>query len=109
MAISCNTSTAEETQKRLPKAYVIKAFNTVFASNQSTGKIGSEKLTAFIAGDNVKAKDTVAQLARDIGFEPLDCGPLKAARCLDAMAIMIISLAYKSGHGTKIGYKLVKT
>ena len=109
LAISCNTSTAEETQRKLPKAYVVKAFNTVFASNQSTGKLGAEQLTAFIAGDNVKAKETVGQLAKDIGFEPLDCGPLRVARCLDAMAIMIINLAYKNGHGPKIGYKLVKT
>jgi len=109
LAISCETSTAEETQKRLPKAHVVKAFNTVFAGNQSTGKIGREQLTAFIAGNNLKAKDTVAQLARDIGFSPVDCGPLKAARYLDAMAIMIIDLAYKQGHGAKIGYTLVKS
>lgn len=108
LAISCETSTAEETQKLLPKAHVVKAFNTVFAGNQSTGKIGTEQLTAFIAGDNLKAKDTVAQLARDIGFFPIDCGPLKSARYLDAMGIMIIDLAYKYGHGAKIGYKLVK-
>ena len=108
LAISCSTSTAEETQKKLPKAHVVKAFNTVFAGNQSTGKIKGEQLTAFIAGDDLKAKDTVAQLTRDIGFDPVDCGPLEAARYLDAMGIMIINLAYKYGHGSKIGYKLVK-
>jgi hypothetical protein len=108
LGISCTTSSAEETQKKLPKAHVVKAFNTVFAQNQSTGKAGKEQLTAFIAGDDLEAKQTVAQLARDIGFDPLDCGPLKAARYLEAMAIMIISLAYNYGMGAKIGYKLVK-
>ena len=108
LGISCTTSTAEETQKKLPKAHVVKAFNTVFAQNQSTGKVGNEQLTAFIAGDDLKAKQTVAQLTRDIGFEPVDCGPLKAARYLEAMGIMIINLAYNYGMGTKIGYKLVK-
>ena len=108
LGISCTTSTAEETQKKLPKARVVKAFNTVFAQNQGTGKVGNEQLTAFIAGDDLKAKQTVAQLTRDIGFDPLDCGPLKAARYLDAMAIMIINLAYSYGMGPKIGYKLVK-
>ena len=73
LGISCTTSTAEETQKKLPKARVVKAFNTVFASNQNTGKIGREQLTAFIAGDDSKAKQTVAQLTRDIGFDPVDC------------------------------------
>ena len=109
LGISCTTSTAEETQKTLPKARVVKAFNTVFAQNQSTGKVGKEQITAFIAGDDLKAKQTVAQLSRDIGFDPVDCGPLKTARYLEAMAIMIINLAYMYGMGPKIGYKLVKT
>jgi predicted dinucleotide-binding enzyme len=108
LAISCTTSSAEETQKKLPKAHVVKAFNTVFAPNQSIGKVGDEQLTAFIAGDDLKAKQTVAELTRDIGFDPVDCGPLKAARYLEAMGIMIINLGYSYGMGTKIGYKLVK-
>ena len=108
LGISCTTSTAEETQKKLPRARVVKAFNTVFAQNQSTGKVGDEQLTAFIASDDLKAKQTVAQLTRDIGFEPVDCGPLKASRYLEAMGIMIINLAYNYGMGPKIGYKLIK-
>ncbi|MGO8805201.1 MAG: NADPH-dependent F420 reductase [Candidatus Bathyarchaeia archaeon] len=108
LGISCTTSTGEETQKKLPKARVVKAFNTVFAGNQSTGKVGQEQLSAFIAGDDAKAKQTVAELTRDIGFDPVDCGPLKAARYLDAMGIMIIQLAYSYGMGAKIGYRLVK-
>jgi len=108
LGITCTTSTAEETQKKLPKAYVVKAFNTVFAPNQSTAKVGGEQLTAFIAGDDVKAKQTVAQLTRDIGYDPVDCGPLKAARYLEAMGILIINLAYTYGMGNKMGYKLVK-
>jgi len=106
--INCTTSTAEETQKKLPKAKVVKAFNTVFAQNQSTAKVGTEQLTAFIAGDDLKAKQTVAQLTKDIGFDPVDCGPLKAARNLEAMGNLIINLAYNYGMGSKIGYKLVK-
>ncbi len=108
LGIACTTSTAEETQKKLPKAHVVKAFNTVFAPNQSTGRIAGEQLTAFLAGDNLKAKQTVAQLTKDIGFDPVDCGPLKAARNLEAMGNLIINLAYKYGMGNKMGYKLVK-
>ena len=108
LGINCSTSTAEETQKKLPKAQVVKAFNTVFAANQSTGKLSREQLTAFIAGNDLKAKKIVAQLTLDIGFDPVDCGPLIASRYLEAMAIMIINLGYTYGMGTKIGYKLVK-
>jgi 8-hydroxy-5-deazaflavin:NADPH oxidoreductase len=108
LAISCTTSTAEETQRKLPKAHVVKAFNTVFAKNQSTAKVGNEKLTAFMAGDDVTAKKTVAKLTGDMGFDPVDCGPLKNARYLEAMGNLIINLAYSYGMGVNIGYKLTK-
>lgn len=108
LGINCNTSTAEQTQQKLPKAHVVKAFNTVFAPNQSTAKLDGEQLTAFYAGDDAGAKQTVAQLTRDMGFDPIDCGPLRNARYLEAMGILIINLAFKFGMGNTIGYKLVK-
>jgi predicted dinucleotide-binding enzyme len=56
LALGFSTSAAEELQKMLPKAYLVKAFNTVFAQNQSTGKIGNERLTLFVAADNDQAR-----------------------------------------------------
>ena len=108
LAIGFSTSAAEELQKRLPKARVVKAFNTVFAPNQSTGRVGTEQLTLFVAGDDAKAKQTVMQFGRDIGFDPVDVGPLRSARYLEPMALLLINLGYGLGMGTKIGYKLVK-
>ena len=108
LAVGFTTSAAEKIQKMLPKAHVVKAFNTVFAQNQSTGKIGSEQLTLFVVGDDSEAKQTVMQLGADIGFEPVDGGPLKAARYLEPMGIFMISLGYVLGMGTGIGFKLVK-
>jgi 8-hydroxy-5-deazaflavin:NADPH oxidoreductase len=108
LALGFSTSGAEETQKMLPKSHVVKAFNTVFAQNQSTGKVGKETLTLFVAGDNSKAKQSAMQLGRDIGFESVDAGPLKTARFLEPMAMLIISLGYGLGMGTCIGYRLAK-
>ena len=108
LAIGCTTSAAEELQMKLPKARVAKAFNTVFARNQSTGKLGGEQLTLFVASDDTKAKQTVMQLGRDIGFDPVDAGPLRSARYLEPMAVLLINLGYVLGMGAKIGYKLVK-
>ena len=108
LAVGFTTSAAEELQKLLPKSLVVKAFNTVFSQNQSTGRLGKEQLTAFIAGDNKKAKQRVMELSRDIGFEPVDVGPLRTARYLEPMALMIIGLAYILKMGTKMGFKLVK-
>jgi predicted dinucleotide-binding enzyme len=109
LRVGFDTSAAEEWQKLLPKARIVKAFNTVFAANQSTGKLGKDELTAFIAGDDDKAKQLVMKLANDIGFDPVDAGSLRSARYLEPMAIMIIGLAYKLNMGTKIGFKLLKS
>jgi predicted dinucleotide-binding enzyme len=108
LAIGFSTSAAEELQKKLPKARVVKAFNTVFAANQSKGKVGTEQITLFVAGDDAKAKQTIMQLVRDVGFDPADAGPLRSARYLEPMAMLLINLGYGLGLGTKIGYKLVK-
>lgn len=108
LAVGFSTSAAEEIQKKLPKASVVKAFNTVFAQNQSAGRIGNEQLTLFVASDDAKAKRTVMQLGQDIGFDAVDAGPLKSARYLEPMGMLMINLGYELGMGTKIGYKLVK-
>ena len=109
LAIGFTTSAAEEIQKMLPKAHVVKAFNTVFAQNQSTGRIGNEKLTLFVAGDDKRAKQTVMQLGADIGFDPVDAGPLKSARYLEPMAMLIIDLGYELRKGEKIGFRLIRS
>jgi predicted dinucleotide-binding enzyme len=108
LTVGFSTSAAEELQKLLPKTHVVKAFNTVFAKNQETGKIGQNPLTLFVAGDDAEAKEIIMQLGSEIGFESLDAGPLKSARYLEPMAILLMTLAFQLGMGTEIGFKLVK-
>jgi 8-hydroxy-5-deazaflavin:NADPH oxidoreductase len=108
LALGFTNSAAEELQKLLPKTKVVKAFNTVFAQNQGTGKVGKETLTLFVASDDSKAKQVVMQLGRDIGFDSVDAGTLKSARYLEPMGMLMINLGYGLGMGTGIGYKLAK-
>jgi len=108
LAIGFSTSGAEELAKLVPGAKVVKAFNTVFAENQPKGKIGTETLTLFVASDDTSAKKAIMDVGAKIGFDPVDGGPLKAARYLEPMAVMIISLGYGAKMGTGIGYRLVK-
>ncbi len=108
LTVGFSTSAAEELQKLLPKARVVKAFNTVFAKNQSTGRVGQEQLTLFVASDDAKAKEVIMQLGKGIGFDPVDGGPLKSARYLEPMAIFLMTLAFQLGMGINIGYRLVK-
>jgi len=94
LAVGHTTSGAEELQKLVPGARVVKAFNTVFAATMSRGHVGGEPITLFIAGDDAPAKQTVAQLGADLGFLPIDAGPLRNARYLEPLAMQLIHLAY---------------
>jgi predicted dinucleotide-binding enzyme len=107
LAVGFTTSGAEELQKKLPKARVVKAFNTVFAQHMDSGRLGDKPLTAFAAGDDAAAKQTVLELARGIGFDAVDAGPLKNARLLEPLGFFNIQLGYVLGMGTKIGLKVV--
>lgn len=107
LAVGFTTSGAEELQKKLPKARVVKAFNTVFAQYMDSGRLGDKLLTAFVAADDAGAKHTVLELARGIGFDAVDAGPLKNARLLEPLALFNIQLGYGLGMGTQIGFKLL--
>ncbi len=108
LALGYTTSGAEELQKRLPQARVVKAFNTVFAQHMDSGTVGRTPLTAFVSGDDAAAKQAVVTLAKDLGFETVDAGPLKNARLLEPLAYLNIQLGYVLGLGTQIGFKLVR-
>jgi predicted dinucleotide-binding enzyme len=107
LAIGFTTSGAEELQKKLPNARIVKAFHTVFAQHMDTGKLGDQRLTTFVASDDAGAKTAVLGLARDIGFDAVDSGPLKNARLLEPFAFFNIQLGYVLGMGTQIGFKLL--
>ena len=107
LAMGFTTSGAEELQKRMPGARIIKTLNTIFAQNMRTGTLRGEKLTAFVAGDDTHAKDVVCTLVKDIGFDCVDAGPLKSARLLEPMGLLNITLGYGLKMGTDIGLTLV--
>ncbi|XP_071085999.1 metalloreductase STEAP4-like [Haliotis cracherodii] len=80
---SSKTSNAELLQSLLPTATVVKAFNTTSAyvmDNDIAG--GSRKI--FIASNAVIARDRVSNLARDMGFGPVDLGGLTSSRRMEA-------------------------
>lgn len=107
LALGYSTSGAEELQKKAPKARVAKAFNTVFAANMDTGQVKGERLSAFVAADDDDAKRTVLEMARDIGFDAVDAGPLRNARLVEPLGYFNIQLGMKLGMGSDIGFELV--
>jgi len=108
LAVGFTTSGGEELQKKLPGARVVKAFNTIFAQHMDTGRLVDRALTAFVASDDEEARKVVLELARGIGFDALDSGPLKNARLLEPLGFFNIQLGYVLGRGTQIGFKLLQ-
>ena len=84
-------SNAETLQDRLPGANVIKAFNTSFASRQADPQIDGVRVDGYVAGDDPTAKQQVLDLAEQIGFSPVDAGPLASSRTLEGLAWINIS------------------
>jgi 8-hydroxy-5-deazaflavin:NADPH oxidoreductase len=100
-------SAAQELARRAPGARVVKAFNTTFAGTLSEGSVAGQPLDVFIAGDDENAKATVAKLAEDGGLNPLDAGPLKQARQLEAMGLLHMTLQSSLGTGFSTALKIL--
>lgn len=107
LATEGGPSGAERLQTRLPGAHVVKAFNTVFASNQDKGEVDEVQLDGFVAGDDPESKEKVMGLLADIGFRPIDTGPLLSARYLEAMGYLNIALNAANDWPWQTGWKLV--
>ncbi len=63
---------------------------------------GDATAPTFVASDSERAKATATALARSIGFDVIDAGPLKNARYLEPLAGLNIHLGYGAGLGTGI-------
>src|SRR5213594_1182985 len=83
LVIAHTSSGAEELAKRVPKARVVSAFGTVpsevlFGVFEARRK--AKKPSLVYCGDDASGKKIAVELIRDVGFEPVDAGPLRIAR-----------------------------
>ena len=77
------TSVSEQLQALLPTAKVVKAFNTPTAANILNPARAGGHVSIPLAGADLAAKTRVAALVTEIGLEPVDTGPLIAARYIE--------------------------
>jgi len=93
LLIGGDTSAAEELAKLVPDAKVVKAFNCLFATVLERGSdYGENRAQIFYAGDDDAAKQQVAELIEDTGFEPLHTGSLISARYQEQLTALVLQI-----------------
>jgi 8-hydroxy-5-deazaflavin:NADPH oxidoreductase len=107
LVIAHTTSGAEALAKRLPKARVVSAFNTV-PSEVLFGVFAARRRAAkpslVFCGNDSRSKKIAAELIRDVGFDPVDAGPLRIARFTEPFALLVAQLAYERKRSPKLAY-----
>lgn len=107
LVTSPESSAAEELQKLLPHSKVVKAFNTTFAASFSNPLINGKQLDAFIAGNDEEAVQTVADIVRTVGFNPVFAGDLTMSRVLERMQLLLIRQNLKNNYNWQAGWKIL--
>jgi predicted dinucleotide-binding enzyme len=69
---------------RMPGARYTKSFNTLTAAFQAETAHRTPRVVQWLCGDDAAAKDTVAQLIRDAGYEPVDLGGTATCDAMEA-------------------------
>lgn len=108
LAVAHMSSGAEELAKKVPKASVVQAFNTVpsevlFSVFEKRRR--KQRPSLVYCGDDAKAKRVAAELIGDVGFEPVDIGALRMARYSEPFTMIIAQQAYETDRGPALAYR----
>ena len=108
LVVGLDSSGAEELAKKIPKARVVAAFNTVpsealFGVYEARRRASRPSLV--YCGDDRRSKQLAAGLISDVGFDPVDAGPLRIARYTEPFALLVAQLAYEGTGGPELAYR----
>jgi predicted dinucleotide-binding enzyme len=105
--ISIDTGHTSRLQARLPGAHVFKSFNAQGAENLANPIYDGVAASNFFCGNEAPTRALVAQLITDIGFAPIDIGPLSNEVMLEQL--MLLWMASSRATGTRdIAFKLLR-
>jgi predicted dinucleotide-binding enzyme len=103
-----DNSGGEQVAKWASKAKVVKALNSAFATVMAHPEINGVKSMMLIAGDDLSALNTVAELVDDLGFQSQKMNGLSNSRLLEMVGLTLITLGYKEGLGNEIGFSILQ-
>jgi predicted dinucleotide-binding enzyme len=110
LLIAHTSSGAEALARKARRAAVVSAFGTVpsevlfdvFAAKRRV----RQRPSLLYCGNDPDAKGIAAALVHDVGFQPVDAGPLRTARYLEPFALAMAHLAYEGAGGPRVAYRI---
>lgn len=108
LVVAHTSSGAEVLAKRLRRARLVSAFGTVPSEvlfDVYERRRRRPRPSLLVCGDDARAKAIAERLARDIGFDPIDAGPLRIARFLEPFTLLVAQLAYRGQRGPEVAYR----
>jgi 8-hydroxy-5-deazaflavin:NADPH oxidoreductase len=103
-----NTSSAEEIQKRFPRARVVGAFKNVWweVFDQPTFE-GNGVSDVYVVGDDDASKREFRALVEGSPFRFLDAGRLYNARFVERMTLFAAELGQREGYFPRMNWRLL--
>jgi 8-hydroxy-5-deazaflavin:NADPH oxidoreductase len=108
LVVAHTSSGAEALAKKVPKASVVCAFNTVpseVLSDVFEARRKTPRPSIVYCGDDPGGKRIAAELIRDVGFDPVEAGPLRMARYTEPFALLVGQLAYVGEGSPRLAYR----
>jgi len=108
LSVGFNDSLGEQVQRLLPKARVVKAFNTVGNAHMIDPDFPGGPPDMFICGNDDDAKKIVAQVCKHFGWGVIDIGGIEGSRHLEPMCMVWVLHGVRSGgwnHAFKMLHK----
>lgn len=109
LVIAHTSSGAEALAAKIARARVVSAFGTVPSEvlfDVFETKRDTDRPSLVYCSDDAGAKETAATLIRDVGFDPLDVGPLRIARYMEPFTMLVAQIAYEGDGGPEVAYRL---
>jgi predicted dinucleotide-binding enzyme len=108
LVVGVTSSGAEELAKRARGAQVVCAFNTIPSEvlfHVFEARNSAPRPSLVYCGDDARGRKVAATLIRDVGFEPVDAGPLRIARYTEPFGLLVGELAYGGRGGPALAYR----
>ena len=108
LEVAHTSSGAEELARRIPAARIVGAFGTVPSEvlfDVFERRRRRDRPSLVYYGDDRRAKKVAATLIGDVGFEPVDAGPLRIARYAEPFTLLVAELAYERKGGPRLAYR----